>query len=89
MDGIVTLRDGVITLEDGTVTLKDGRRFVKDQRYEMGTSQNPLNLEAVNKKFMDNLEPFYTKDQIAAIIEKLNSFEDLPNAGELIRALHR
>lgn len=72
-----------------TVTLKDGRRFVKDQRYEMGTSQNPLNLEAVNKKFMDNLEPFYTKDQIAAIIEKLNSFEDLPNAGELIRALHR
>ena len=72
-----------------TVTLKDGRRFVKDQRYEMGTAQNPLNLEAVNKKFMDNLEPFYTQEQIAAIIEKLNGFETLSDAGELIRALRR
>lgn len=72
-----------------TVTLKDGRQFVKDQRYEMGTAQNPLNLEAVNKKFIDNLEPFYTKEQIASIIEKLNGFENLSGAGELIRALHR
>lgn len=72
-----------------TVTLKDGRRFVKDQRYEMGTVQNPLNLEAVNRKFMDNLEPFYTKEQIALIAEKVNGFENLSGAGELIRALRR
>lgn len=72
-----------------TVTLKDGRQFVKDQQYEMGTAQNPLNLEAVNKKFMDNLESFYTKEQIASIIEKLNGFENLSGAGELIRTLHR
>lgn len=72
-----------------TVTLKDGRTLVKDQRYEMGTAQNPLNLDAVNKKFMDNLDPFYSQEQIRTIIEKVNGFEDLTSAGELIAALRR
>lgn len=70
-----------------TVTLKDGRSFVKDQRYEMGTEQNPLKPEAVNRKFMDNLEPFYSPKQIQTIFEKLNGFENLISAEELIAAL--
>lgn len=72
-----------------TVTLKDGRTFVRDQRYEMGTAQNPLNLDAVNKKFMDNLSPFYTPEQIAAIMDKVNCFDTLSGAKELIDTLHR
>ena len=71
-----------------TVTLKDGRSFVVDQRYEMGTVQNPLNIEAVNKKFMDNLSQFYSQSQIENIVEKLNHFENLKNAKELIDVLH-
>lgn len=72
-----------------TVSLKDGRTFVRDQRYEMGTPQNPLNLTAVNKKFIDNLTPFYTNEQIASIIEKVQTFESLPGAEALIETLHR
>lgn len=72
-----------------TVTLKDGRRFVRDQRYEMGTAQNPLDPAAVQKKFMDNLEPFYTSAQIQQIADILRRFDALPGAGELIAALRR
>lgn len=72
-----------------TVTLKDGRSFVRDQRYEMGTPQNPLNLEAVNKKFMDNLSAFYAPEQIAAIMDRVNRFDMLSGAKELIDTLRR
>jgi len=72
-----------------TVTLKDGRRFVRDQRYEMGTAQNPLNIEAVNRKFKDNLGPLYSQEQIAALADKLDRFEALSDIGELVQALHR
>jgi len=70
-----------------TVRLKDGRELVMDQRYEMGTVQNPLSIEAVNKKFVDNLSPFYSERQIALIEEKINGFEKLKSAGELIDVL--
>jgi 2-methylcitrate dehydratase PrpD len=72
-----------------TVTLNDGRSFVKDQRYEMGTKQNPLNMNAVKKKFMDNLSPFYSEEQIQNIVKKIEGFENLPGAGELIASLKR
>ena len=72
-----------------SVTLNDGRTFTKAQPYEMGTLQNPLNLEAVNKKVMDNLELFYSSEQIENIIQKLNHFETLPGADELVVALLR
>lgn len=72
-----------------TVTLKNGRVLVRDQRYEMGTPQNPLNPEAVRKKFADNLGPLYTAGQMETILEKIGGFERLTCAGELISALRR
>lgn len=71
------------------VTLKDGRIFVKDQRYEMGTAQNPLNPSAVAEKFKNNLDPFYTPQQIETITGLINSLETLGGACELINSLHR
>ncbi|MDE6456539.1 MAG: MmgE/PrpD family protein, partial [Dysosmobacter sp.] len=72
-----------------TVTLKDGRCFVRDQRHEMGTAQNPLDPAAVEKKFRDNLEPFYSAGQIRRIEETVRRFDALPRAGELLDALRR
>ncbi len=72
-----------------TVTLKDGRSFTKDQRCEAGTPQNPLQLEAVHKKFMDNLEPFYAPERIQAIMGLVNHFEAMAGAGQLIAAFRR
>lgn len=66
------------------VTLKDGRTFVEDQRYEMGTVQNPLNMQAVTEKFNNNLEPFYSKERIDAISAQLHAFEQLKSASELV-----
>ena len=65
------------------------RRLTMDQRYEMGTAQNPLNMEAVSRKFSDNLEPFYSKAQINRILECINSFEQLPDAHSFLKLLVR
>ncbi len=72
-----------------SVTLKDGRSFLKDQRYEIGTTQNPLNLKAVTEKFVNNLEPFYATEQIAFITDTIEHFETMDTAATLINRLHR
>ena len=72
-----------------TVTLKDGRTLVKDQRWEMGTEQNPLNVQAVRRKFMDNLSPLYTDRQIQRILDQVEQIQALPGVEGLIGALHR
>lgn len=72
-----------------SVILKDGRKLVMDQRYEMGTVQNPLNMEAVRRKFTDNLTSFYSQDQIDDILNTINLFDQLPNIDKLIKSLIR
>ncbi len=72
-----------------TVTLKDGRTFTMDQRYEMGTAQNPLNMEAVSRKFADNLEQFYSRERIGEILESIKTFEQLPNPDGFLKLLVR
>ena len=69
------------------ITLKDGRCLTKDQRYETGTPQNPLNVQAVNRKFMDNLAQLYSQEQTERIVEKISRFENLQNVAELIDTL--
>ena len=71
-----------------TIVLKDGRRFVMDQRYEMGTKQNPLDSEAVNRKLRDNLSSFYTAEQIDSIIENVNNIDLADDPIPLILSLH-
>ena len=71
-----------------TIVLKDGRSFVMDQRYEMGTKQNPLDSEAVNRKLRDNLSSFYTAEQIDSIIENVNNIDLADDPIPLILSLH-
>ena len=70
-----------------TVTLNDGRTFTADQRYEMGTPQNPLSMEAVDKKCRANLEAFYTDAQIAQILQQISGFETLKDVNCLLASL--
>ena len=72
-----------------TVTLKDGTTLVKDQRWEMGTEQNPLNIQAVRRKFMDNLSGLYSDRQIQTLLEQVEQLRMHPNVEGLIAALHR
>ena len=57
-----------------------------DQRYEMGTVQNPLNLDAVSRKLQNNLETLYSPMQIDTLLDRIDKFESLPNANTLIKA---
>lgn len=70
------------------ITLKDGRSFEKEQRFEMGTKENPLNLQAVNRKLRDNLEPFYPEQQIedmAQCLENIDAWENVSGFLEILR----
>ena len=72
-----------------TVKLKDGRTLVKDQRWEIGTEQNPLNVQAVRRKFTDNLSALYSDQQIQTLLDQVKQLRVLPGAEGLIAALHR
>lgn len=97
--GIIDLMERIECVEDDTkknpgffpgyvtVRLKDGRELVMDQRFETGTPMNPLNREAVGKKFVYNLSPFYSEKQTARISDVIENFEKLQNAEELIEAM--
>lgn len=71
------------------VTLKDGRMWEKDQRWEMGTEQNPLSIQAVQRKLSDNLEPFYSQEQIQNILNHVERLQELPDVKGLIAAFQR
>lgn len=69
------------------IRLKDGKEFVFDQRWEKGTPQNPADLDAVMTKFANNLEHFYTSEQIEELAELLQRFEQMDTVSRLLEAL--
>ena len=69
------------------IVKKDGSEFVLDQRWEMGTPQNPVDMDAVMTKFYNNLERFYTKQQREKISDLLQNIEKLEDMGPLMESL--
>ena len=69
------------------IRLKDGKEFVFDQRWEKRTPQNPADLDAVMTKFANNLEHFYTSEQIEELAELLQRFEQMDTVSRLLEAL--
>ncbi len=69
------------------IVKKDGSEFVFDQRWEMGTPQNPVDMDAVMTKFYNNLERFYTKQQREKISDLLQNIEKLEDMGPLMESL--
>lgn len=69
------------------IRLKDGKEFVFDQRWEKGTPQNPVDLDAVMTKFANNLAHFYGQGRIKQLAELLQDFEKMSGAAQLLEAL--
>lgn len=69
------------------IRLKDGKEFVFDQRWEKGTPQNPVDLDAVMTKFANNLEHDYTEEQTKRLAELLQGIEKLDKVSPLLNAL--
>ena len=66
------------------ITCRDGREIVLDQRYEKGTAQNPVDLDAVMMKFNSNMEIHYPEDRIGKIASTLQSLEKQENKADLL-----
>jgi len=60
---------------------------VFDQRWEKGTPQNPVDLDAVMTKFANNLEHDYTEEQTKRLAELLQGIEKLDGVSPLLNAL--
>lgn len=69
------------------IRLKNGVEYVYDQRWEAGTAQNPVDMDAVMTKFHNNLEHFYTEDQIKKLLELIQQIECLERIDPLTGCL--
>lgn len=67
--------------------LKDGTEQIYDQRWEIGTPENPVDMDAVMEKFRNNLEHFYTDEQIERLSETIQDLDRLENINELLDCL--
>ena len=67
--------------------MKDGAEYVFDQRWEMGTSQNPIDMDAVMTKFQNNLERYYTQEQIDRLSDTIQGIDRLETIAELLNCL--
>lgn len=69
------------------IRFKDGREEIYDQRWEMGTPNNPIDMDEVMTKFRNNLEHYYTDEQIDRLSELIWSLDQLDNLSSLMEAL--
>jgi 2-methylcitrate dehydratase PrpD len=66
------------------ITLKDGAALSHFTPHAYGTKQNPMDTETVNAKARYLLEPVLGSHRTEAVIQAVNSLEDIANARELI-----
>lgn len=69
------------------IICRDGREYIFDERFEKGTAQNPVDLDAVMMKFSSNLEGACDKKQAEKIADLIKRLEQLENIEELLGAL--
>lgn len=69
------------------ICMKDGTEQVYDQRWETGTPQNPVDMDAVMTKFHNNLEHYYTEEQIERLSELIQRIDRLESLDDLIQSL--
>lgn len=69
------------------IICKDQREYIIDQRYEKGTMQNPVDLDAVMMKFNNNLEVSYGEKQAGIVAELIQNLDSLNEISGLIKAL--
>ena len=65
------------------MTLTDGRTVSHFTRHAPGTTENPLDTEAVNAKARGLMAPILGAQKTEAIIERVNAVETLKDVREL------
>ncbi len=70
-----------------TITTTDGRKLAEIIEDPLGSPTRPMSGEALRSKFRDCLKRRLTSGNIDRAVEILAALEELPDVGELIRAL--
>jgi 2-methylcitrate dehydratase PrpD len=70
------------------VTMKNGAEYTAQRLYELGTMQNPIKKADVVTKFENNMNAFYSKEQINIIGALIAEFDRLEGVSELVGSLH-
>jgi 2-methylcitrate dehydratase PrpD len=65
------------------VTLRDGRTVSHFTRHPPGTKENPLDTEGVNAKVRDLMAPVLGAERTEAIIQRVNTLEELDDVRKL------
>jgi 2-methylcitrate dehydratase PrpD len=65
------------------VTLRDGRTVSHFTRHPPGTKENPLDTAGVNAKVRDLMAPVLGADRTEAVIERVNSLEEVRDLRDL------
>ena len=65
------------------VTLRDGRTVSHFTRHPPGTKENPLDTQSINAKVRDLMSPVLGAERTEAIIERVNSLEQLDDVRKL------
>jgi len=78
-------------MEKSRVTIETikGEKHVKDTEKPKGHPDNPLDYDAVVKKFKNLSSSVISSDRIEQIIESVSKLQDMPNINELARLLQK
>ena len=72
-----------------TIETTKGEKHVKDTEKPKGHPDNPLDYDAVVKKFKNLSSSVISSDRIEQIIESVSKLQDMPNINELARLLQK
>lgn len=67
--------------------MKDGTEQIYDQRWEIGTPENPADMDAVMEKFHNNLGHFYSEKQMERLSDTIQDIDKLADIRELLDCL--
>jgi 2-methylcitrate dehydratase PrpD len=65
------------------VTLRDGRKVSHFTRHPPGTKENPLDAETLHAKVRDLMAPVLGAQRTEAVIQRVNTLEQVANVREL------
>jgi 2-methylcitrate dehydratase PrpD len=65
------------------VTLRDGRTVSHFTRHPSGTKENPLDTQSINRKVRDLMSPVLGAERTEAVIQRVNSLEELDDVRKL------
>ncbi len=69
------------------ITLNDGREYTEEQLYEAGSSENPIEIDRVHEKYLQNMNHYYSQHQAEKILELIQGFDQMETVDAFLNAI--